>query len=118
MAYIRNSLKDEFCKMEENKAIEIEYISEITNINFELVCIERYKEILKTLLAQKEKNSTLEDDLSILTEEVETLKLSWPQRCAVILRSEKKKILIGQIDIIEYLQKVISETITLKDMCD
>lgn len=80
----------------------------ITNLKLEALCLEKYQEIIEILKEQLESKTSLEDDLRLLEEK--TIKLSVKQKFGVIYRSERKKIIRSQLDIVKYLRKVLAES--------
>jgi hypothetical protein len=73
------------------------------NLSYEVYCFKYYEDLLVLLKMNMEKHNSLESDL----EQLETAEnLSWGMRMALLYRSEKKKIVRNQIDLVRHFATV------------
>lgn len=87
-------------------------MAHVTDIAFELSCLQTYLKIIRYLIERLEKVSSLEDDLLMLQDT--NSQKSCNEKMAIVYRSERKKILQNQYIIIAYLIKVLTESLTLQ----
>ena len=73
------------------------------DLDYELDCLKSYLNLAMLIKKRLESKTTLEEDLLILEGEPD----NWKLRMCVIYRSEKKKIIRSQIDMILYLINVV-----------
>ena len=78
-----------------------------TNLFFEMYVFNYYQQVLVHINDQMNKVSSLEDDLELLREAPDKKPISWTFRMAVVYRSEKKKILRSQLNIIKKVNTVL-----------
>lgn len=79
------------------------------DLDYELFIFKKYEGLLAHLLARKEYRSgtTLEEDLQLLR----TGGLDYMRRMAIVYRSEKKKILHSNIDLCQYVIRLLRDLI-------
>lgn len=77
-----------------------------TNLFYEMYVFNFYQQTLTFIQDQLNKLSTLEEDLELLKDKPGK-QLNWQYRMAVVYRSEKKKILRSQINIIKKVNSVL-----------
>jgi len=85
------------------------------NIEFEMLCLNRYKDIITYQHEVLEAPSTLEEDLDLLksaqdSTDPEAPKLSPNSYNALLYRTERKKIVRSQLDLINYLIQVVVQS--------
>ena len=78
--------------------------TKIDNLDQERRVFELYKSILIYILADLEKQTTLQQDLELLGSEDLT---NWQMKIAVIYRSERKKIIHAQLHLVTWMQHVL-----------
>ena len=109
MSYIRMVYQVEYTKGADPKP---RLLTKISDIDFELFCLLKYKELVEALCADLESRTTLESDLALLSGKVATL--TGNQYMAIVYRSERKKIMRSQRHMIEYLVKVMEASADLE----
>ena len=108
LGYIRSCFKEGFIKERYNgnkQAAPNLLLSAAVDLDFEMVCLKRYLEIVEHEREKLERTSTLEDDIQLLQdsdlsahaskgsqESHMALQLTKNQRLALVYRSERKKI--------------------------
>ena len=110
IAYMRNFIREDWWK--HNRSTGPHdcplMLSKVVNLDFELVCLFWYEAVVKHLIEEQEKDTTLEEDQEILKryenaglDEGDSLILK--EYFAVLYRSEKKTIMGAQLEIVRYL---------------
>lgn len=124
MSYVRTCMKENYFRVHRKDFnLNKVFLTQLVDIEFEQVCLKQYFKILMFWKNVFEQETTLEQDLELLRasreggfELPEGMQLTEAQMFAVILRSERKKIIRSQIDLVAYLQKVLRESFQLKSM--
>eukprot|EP00353_Schmidingerella_taraikaensis_P012842 CAMPEP_0185588368 /NCGR_PEP_ID=MMETSP0434-20130131/52796_1 /TAXON_ID=626734 ORGANISM="Favella taraikaensis, Strain Fe Narragansett Bay" /NCGR_SAMPLE_ID=MMETSP0434 /ASSEMBLY_ACC=CAM_ASM_000379 /LENGTH=85 /DNA_ID=CAMNT_0028210971 /DNA_START=117 /DNA_END=374 /DNA_ORIENTATION=+ len=79
--------------------------TKVTDLEEERKVVDLYRKTVLHVLKQAEAKSSLEQDLQELcSEELD----DWQMRCALIYRSERKKILHSQLHLISWLSQVLN----------
>ena len=78
-----------------------------TNLFYEMYVFNFYEQTLIYLQTELNKVTTLEEDLELLEDKPDQQPLNWMTRMAVVYRSEKKKILRSQLNIIKKVNSVL-----------
>ena len=102
MSYFRSVLKQSFF-MSNVPAARTILLTRPISLPYECYCLKYYKELLTLLQMNMEKYDTLESDLEKLASDKQ---LTWGMRMAILYRSEKKKIVRNQIDLVTHMAKV------------
>ena len=95
-------------------------MTRMSNLAFERHCLKRYEEIIQSLMKRLEEMSTLEEDLKLLAVSTPNgnvkakARLTPNQRCALIYRIERNRIIKSQLEIIRYLQQVFDLSFLMK----
>ena len=125
MSYIRSCFREAWSK--DQFGTKVKYsellLSRVANLEFEKKCLERYEEIVFLVMKKLEHTTTLEADLDmlgdsatsdandeVLAEVKKTLSLSPNQYFAVVYRSEQKKTIRAQLEIVRYVQSVLEQS--------
>jgi len=109
-SYFREVVREtfEFDDLPRNKI----FLTKAINLKFEAKVIELYKQLIEYLINTNEQETTLEDDLKILRSgklhSDSTNEISFPQRMMILYRTEKKRILHAQLELISLLQNIFS----------
>lgn len=114
MAYLRSTLKEEFFEKKNGTSSKSVLISEAMNLDFEMYCLEFYLAILTYLYVYNTRTTSLEADMELLDPVRTPTKLNWNQRMAVVYRSERKKILRDQIELVSWVQSLVKQIIIIK----
>ena len=77
------------------------------SLTYELYVFSIYEKILLYIQNELNEVSTLEEDLELLKGKLDSEPLTWPYRMAILYRSEKKKILRSQLNLIEKVKFVL-----------
>mmetsp|Transcript_14219 Transcript_14219/g.24181 ORF Transcript_14219/g.24181 Transcript_14219/m.24181 type:complete len:187 (+) Transcript_14219:1793-2353(+) len=102
-------------------------LTQIVDLEFEAVCLNRYLEVIKSIQRQLESVTTLEQDLALLKDAAESeredsedtlnlIKLTPNQRFYVTFRVERKRVIRSQIDMATYLLRVLEESYQVKSL--
>ena len=93
-------------------------LSKIVDLDFEKKCLERYQEIVESILETAEdRGTTLEQDLQILERHNNgESKISEKSYFAVIYRSELKKTLRAQLEMAKFLQTLLKESYEIRSI--
>ena len=106
ISYFREVVREtfEFDDLPRNKI----FLTKAVNLKFEEKVIGLYKQLIEYLIITNEQETTLEDDLKILRSgklsSDSDKQISFPQRMMILYRSEKKRILHAQLELINLLQ--------------
>ena len=90
-----------------------------TNLFYEMYVFNYYQQVLVYIQDSMNHVSTLEEDLELLREAPGKKPIDWTFRMAVVYRSEKKKILRSQLNMIKKVNSVlekVEETLTKKGL--
>ena len=91
-------------------------LSQVTDLKFELECVNSYLGIVKHFKHIKEDTpelTTLEEDLKLLLDS-DDQSISWNTRMAVLFRSETKKLLRCQVETCELIKQVLEVAIEMQ----
>ena len=102
MSYIRYCLREGYEKEKNIKPL----LTRIVDLDFEKMCLKRYEEIMYMVMKKLERETSLAHDLSLISEN----NLTANQRFSVIYRSERKKIIRDQLDLIRFIIKVLDQS--------
>ena len=109
MCYTRSSLKQAYLAQDDSIDPTTILLTEPRDLDFELMCLARYRDIVSHVLKQLEAETTMQEDVDLLGTSKD---LNDKQRFAVIYRSERKKIVHNQLDLIKWLSHLVSEALT------
>lgn len=118
MSMLRSVLKQTFCYNHPKVNPKTIMLTKVVNLELEKICLEKYYNTVKGHITRLEKFSTLEADMELLDEQIDDLKLSQNQKFALIFRSEQKKILKSNLEIVSHLRMCLEkseELIALKE---
>ena len=87
------------------------FITKVVNLEFERSCLKKYEEIVDFIAKRLEQKSSLETDLEILENKANLTQKSY---FAVLYRSEMKKTMRAQLEIVRFVQKVLDESLKIK----
>ena len=107
MSVLRSVMKATFCHNHPKVNPKSIMLTKIVNLDLEKVCLDKYHNTVKSQLTRLEKLSTLEADQELLEDQVENLKLSVNQKFALVYRSEQKKILRSNLEIVSFLRECL-----------
>ena len=102
MAYIRSSFRGTYPKVGKYHLINGKrlLITGVVNLQFEKKCLKRYEQIVLYIVKCLEEATSLEDDLEIINN---NHNLSTLEYFAIIYRSEKKKTLWAQLELVQFM---------------
>jgi hypothetical protein len=108
LGYLRTIFKDYYQKHLKPSVSVL--LTKPKDLDYELFIFRKYEGLMRHLLAKKEARTgtTLEEDLALLSGKEE---LGYMHRMAIVYRSEKKKILYTNIDLCEFVIRIIKELI-------
>ena len=106
MAYIRACFIEAGYKVDQRTKVGQSttlLASKVEDLNFEMKCLRRYEEIALQMAHHVERTSPLEADLMML----ESKGLKPKEKFALIYRSEMKKTMRAQLELIRFVSKVV-----------
>ena len=118
MCYLRSLLKEVYLRQKRIKKGKL-LLTRIVDLEFERKCLDRYLQVITYQTHQLEKGTTLEADQELLSGETELAKevnLTSEQKFCVVYRSERKKILRSQKELVSFLLNVLEESYQLKSL--
>jgi len=102
LAYLRTVFKNYYTKNQNTKVSVL--LTKPKDIDYEIFILQKYRGFCQHLLNKKEqRNGKLEEDLVLL----KTNEINWMRRMSIVYRSEKKKILHTNIDLCNYLLRIL-----------
>ena len=104
LAYLRSLLKKAYYGA---KTEDVVRLTRVTDLKFELYCLEFYEQLVNHLVETYEQFSTLEHDMDLLSKPFD----SYYRKMAVLFRSERKKIIRSQRTVVRFVIKLIQKTI-------
>ena len=104
-------------------------LTKVVDLEIEEKCLERYQEIVKFIVSELESQTTLEEDLAILDQhqakspqngrkgtKTGARHLSQNMYFAVLYRSEMKKTMRAQLELVNFVEKVVQHSYQVKAM--
>ena len=85
-------------------------LTKVVNLEFEEKCLQRYEEIVSFILRKLEATTSLETDLKILDQNQQLSDMTANEYFAVVYRSEMKKIMRAQKEIVDFVQNVLKQS--------
>lgn len=114
MSYLRSSLRRDYFEYARDQSSKHILLNQPVDTDFERHSLQYYKAIIEHTLALAEQSTSLEMDLQLLDSgQVQSLN----QLFAVIYRSERKKILHNQLDLVNFMIRVVENSEQIKVMC-